>query len=83
VTDLGNSVTGRQVGKNRVRFANGSFIEWEYPLMKIQGLLFGKRTTHWIGGIDFIDRKNSITAHLEFSKEGGLFSRKGLPLDCL
>ena len=43
--------------------------------MKIQGLLFGKRTTHWIGGIDFTDTMHNITAHLEFSKEGGLFSR--------
>lgn len=60
VTDLGNSVTGRQVGKNRLRFADGSFVEWEYPFMKIQGLLFGKRTTHWVGGIEFKDDKNNI-----------------------
>ena len=83
VTDLGNSVTGRQVGKNRVRFADGSVIEWEYPVMKISGLLFGKRTTHWIGGIDFSDVQNNIYAHLEFSKEGGLFTRQALPIDCI
>jgi hypothetical protein len=45
ITDLGNSVTGRQVGKNRVWFQDGSVIEFEYPVMKINGLLFGKRST--------------------------------------
>ena len=45
VTDLGNSVTGRQAGKNRVHFRDGTVIEWEYPVMKISGLIFGKRTT--------------------------------------
>ena len=45
VTDLGNSGYGRQVGSNRVKFTDGSSIQWEYPFMKISGLMFGKRTT--------------------------------------
>lgn len=75
VTDLGNSVTGRQIGKNRVRFTDGSYVEWEYPVMKISGLLFGKRTTQWVGSFEFIDKKNQLKAKLEFSKEAGFFSR--------
>lgn len=44
ITDLGNAGYGRQVGTSRVRFLDGSSIEWEYPFMKISGLMFGKRT---------------------------------------
>lgn len=45
ITDLGNSVTGRQVGKSKVWFKDGSHIEFDLPTMKIYGLLYGKRTT--------------------------------------
>ncbi len=71
---MGNSVTGRQVGKNRIRFRDGTFIEYEYPIMKIAGLIFGKRTTQWVGGFVFRDKENAICAKLEFSKESGIFS---------
>ena len=70
ITDLGNSATGRQVGKTRVRFQNGGYIEFEFPFMKISGLLFGKRTTQWIGAIEFTYKKFGLSAKLEFSKEG-------------
>jgi hypothetical protein len=75
VTDLGNSVTGRQIGKNRVRFLDGTVIEFEYPVMNISGLIFGKRTTQWIGSFEFFDKKNGLRAKLDFSKEGGFFTR--------
>ena len=64
VTDLGNSVLGRQVGKNRVRFRDGLTVEWEYPTMKISGLVYGKRTTQWVGGLEF--RCGEILAKCEF-----------------
>ncbi|CDW82058.1 oxysterol binding family protein [Stylonychia lemnae] len=83
VTDLGNSVTGRQIGKNRVKFQDGSFVEWEYPVMRISGLIFGKRTTTWLGSFEFVDNKNQLRAQLEFSKEGGFFTRQSLPIDCI
>lgn len=60
VTDLGNSVTGRQIGKNRVRFQDGSYIEFEYPTMKIYGLLYGKRTTQWDGAFEFEYKKYGL-----------------------
>ena len=44
VTDLGNSGIGRQIGKNIIRFTDGTIIEFELPIMKISGLIFGKRT---------------------------------------
>ena len=68
---------------NRVKFADGAEIEWEYPFMKISGLMYGKRTTQWEGSIEFTDKKNSLRAKLQFSKEGGLFTRPSLPVDCL
>jgi hypothetical protein len=55
------------VGKNRVRFLDGTYIEFEYPTMKISGLLFGKRVTQWTGSFEFEDRKNGLKAKLEFS----------------
>jgi hypothetical protein len=51
--------------------------------MKIYGLLYGKRTTQWVGGIDFEYKKFGLSAKLEFSKEGGIFSRNTLPVDCI
>jgi len=81
VTDLGNSVTGRQVGKNRVRFPDGSYIEYEYPFMRINGLLFGKRTTQWLGGMKFEDPKHHLEARFDFAEEAGMFRAQRQPLD--
>jgi hypothetical protein len=55
------------VGKNRVHFIDGTFIEFEYPTMKIAGLLYGKRTTIWLGTIEFEDKANNLKAKVEFS----------------
>ena len=42
--------------------------------MRISGLIYGKRTTTWLGSFEFIDKKNQLKAKLEFSKEGGFFT---------
>jgi len=44
VCDLGNAIRGRQVGENRVIFKDGSVIKFQYPTMKLTGLLYGQRT---------------------------------------
>ena len=44
VTELGNTVVGRYNGKNRIHFLDGTVIEYEYPSVRISGLLVGKRT---------------------------------------
>jgi hypothetical protein len=50
--------------------------------MKINGLMYGRRTTQWIGTFEFTDPLNNLTARLEFSKGPGIFSRNALPIDC-
>ena len=53
-------------------------------MMKICGLIFGKRTIEWLGGLEFTDKKNNLHAKLDFSKERGYFTRgTSLPIDCL
>jgi len=63
-------VRGRQVGINRIHFSDGTIIEYEYPFLKINGLMMGKRTIQWEGSILFNDDKNNITCDIEFPKEG-------------
>lgn len=70
LTNLGNSVTGRQVGKNRVHFQDGTIIEYEYPFLKINGLMFGKRTIEWDGSILFTDSKNDIECEVNLPEKG-------------
>jgi hypothetical protein len=57
---LGNAVRGRQVGKNRVHFKDGTIIEYEFPFLRINGLIISKRTIQWEGSIKFVDEKNDI-----------------------
>lgn len=81
LTDFGNSVTGRQVGKNFIEFKDGSKIIYEFPYMKIGGLLFGKRTIKFSGKVEFTDQKNELEAELTFNSEGGMFKKRQGPVD--
>lgn len=76
LTDFGNSVTGRQAGPNVVEFPDGAKIIFEFPYMKIGGLLFGKRTVKFSGSIEFKDEQNGIEASMKFNSEGSMFARK-------
>ena len=76
LTDFGNSATGRQVGKNYIEFKDGTKIVYEFPYMKIGGLLFGKRTIKFSGKVEFTDQKNGLNAVLKFNSEGGMFKKK-------
>ena len=69
MTDWGNSVQGRQIGPNRVTFRDGTFIEYEYPMAKVSGLLRGKKTMHWVGEMEFTDGANGLIATLAFMKK--------------
>lgn len=80
---LGNSVRGRQVGKNRVHFRDGTIIEFEYPFLKINGLMIKKRTIQWEGSIKFLDAKNNIECELNFPKEGLFGLNRGMTYDML
>jgi hypothetical protein len=81
LTDLGNSATGRQVGKNIIEFIDGTKITYEFPFMKIGGLLFGKRTIKFSGTVIFKDEKNSLVGQLKFNSEGGVFKKREGPVD--
>ena len=67
---LGNAVRGRQVGMNRIHFKDGSTIEYEFPFLKINGLMINKRTIQWEGSILFKDERNGIECELKFPEEG-------------
>ncbi|CAI2382818.1 unnamed protein product [Moneuplotes crassus] len=81
LTDFGNSATGRQIGKNYIEFPDGTRIDYEFPYMKIGGLLFGKRTIKFSGKVQFSDPKNHLIGQLAFNSEGGIFKRKQGPVD--
>ena len=74
--DFGNGVEGRFSGPNRIKFSDGSNIEFWFPIMKVSGLLFGERAIKVIGNIDFVDAGNRLYASLSFDENIGLFSSK-------
>ena len=76
LTNLGNSARGRHVGPNRIYFKDGSMIEYQYPFIKINGLLMGKRTMKWEGDFEFVDKLNNISCQMKFPQEG-IFGLKG------
>ena len=57
-------------------------INYGYPSLKIEGLLYGRRTTKWFGPFEFNDTKNNLKAKLTFSEGAGFFNRYALPVDC-
>ena len=61
----------------------GTAIEFEYPSLKVEGLLYGRRTSKWYGSFDFTDSKNNLKSTLSFSEGPGFFNRFALPVDCL
>jgi hypothetical protein len=67
-----------------VRFpSDGTVIEFDYPSLKFEGLLYGRRTSKWYGSFEFTDIKNNLKATLSFSEGPGFFNRFALPVDCL
>jgi hypothetical protein len=58
-------------------------IEFEYPSLKIEGLLYGRRITKWQGAFEFVDTKNKMKAKLNLSEGPGFFNRAALPVDCI
>jgi hypothetical protein len=66
LTDMGNSVSGRQEGKSKVVFPDGTTIEIELPSLKIYGLLYGKRVARWVDSMTFTDSQNLLTAKITF-----------------
>ena len=76
LTDWGNSARGRQAGMNHIEFKDGTKISYEFPFMKISGLLFGKRTIKFTGSVKWTDKKNNIEASLKLNEEGGMFKKK-------
>lgn len=53
-----NALIGRQDGPNYVEFANGQKIKFHYPMIRINGLLFGGRVLEWYDSFTFEDASN-------------------------
>jgi hypothetical protein len=79
--EFGNALVGEFRGKTTVQLANESEITFTYPHFKITGLLFGKRTMHYIGEMKFEDKKNNITAVLKFPVNAQRKTVTKMPLD--
>lgn len=84
----GNSLVGRQTGRNAVLFGDGTEIEWDYPKTIIAGLVWGDRVMDYEGEMVFHDKKNKLRCVLNFNpdKKGffaSFFSRSSTPSDTI
>ena len=77
----GNSVIGQQKGPNVVRFSDGGCVEFNRPVCKIGGLIYGKRIMEWQNAMEFWDAGNDLYCKIEFSSRGSLLSRNKMPSD--
>ncbi|KAG2496088.1 hypothetical protein HYH03_005691 [Edaphochlamys debaryana] len=82
----GNSVKGRQTGRNVVRFASdGASIEYELPGLQVKGVLWGTRVLKYGGQMVFKDVKNGLQATVDVDPQPqagfltGWFSRNKKP----
>jgi hypothetical protein len=82
LADLGNSTIGTIAGTSTIEFADGQQISWEFPNLKIGGLMLGNRTIKYIGDFSFRDPANGIECKLTFNDKAGIFgNNQDTPLD--
>jgi hypothetical protein len=80
----GNVVGGQFKGPNVVEFLpSGDKIEFYFPIMNINGMMYGKRIIEWEGTINFIDNKNNIRANLSFTPSPKFYQKFKEPNDIL
>jgi len=84
----GNTLKASQYGLNCVEFADGTKITWTLPTLVIGGALFGDRTQHYEGTLQFRDEKNKLSCDLIFNADGigfikSLFTKQKSPVDWL
>jgi hypothetical protein len=82
----GNTLKGYQHGLNVVEFGDGTKITWTLPTLAICGALFGERTQHYEGALNFRDEKNKLSCDLVFNAEAlgflkSLVSKQKKPCD--
>ena len=58
-------------------------IEYEYPFLRINGLMINKRTVQWEGSIKFEDRKNNIECEVNFPEKGIFGLSRGITYDMI
>jgi len=79
----GNSIKGHQEGVHVVEFNDGSSIRYNLPEAWVRGIMWGDRILEYEGVLEFIDKKNRISAQVKINPEtGGWFGwKKKLPSD--
>mmetsp|Transcript_34318 Transcript_34318/g.61890 ORF Transcript_34318/g.61890 Transcript_34318/m.61890 type:complete len:375 (-) Transcript_34318:827-1951(-) len=65
----GNSVKGRQSGKNCVEFSDGTCISYDLPGLTVKGVLFGLRVLKYSGTMRFVDEKNDLECIVEIDPQ--------------
>jgi len=79
----GNSIKGHQQGVHYVDFPDGGSIRYSLPEVWVRGIMWGERIIEYEGLVEFLDKKNSISAQVKISPDtGGWFAwKKKLPTD--
>lgn len=60
-----NSIVARQLGVNRITFADTSDITWELPELHVLNIMFGQMYLRYRGVVVFEDVKHSIVCRVE------------------
>jgi hypothetical protein len=77
----GNVIGGQFKGPNILELNDGTKLQFHYPNMNINGLMFGKRIMEWEGSMQFSDEKNNITSSITFTEVPGFFQKFKEPTD--
>lgn len=53
-------IFSRQYGPQRIEYADGSAIEFDWPMLNMVGYVYGQRISNYRGTITFRDIKNQL-----------------------
>jgi Oxysterol-binding protein len=70
----GNTLLIHPSGKAKISLYSGQEYTIEYPVMRIEGIISGKRTIRMEGVFKFNDEQNDLQAALSFSKGVSFFN---------
>lgn len=73
---MGNSVTALASGPSRIKFNDdGTLIQFNLPTLRLNGMMWGKRTLEWTEAMNFKDEKNNLTCVVKFYKNESLLGK--------
>lgn len=81
----GNSIKGHQQGIHYIKFADGGEVRYSLPEVWVRGIMWGERLIEYDGLIEFVDKKNQLSAQIKINPETGSWWgwKKKLPTDYL